>query len=96
MIKKLDAWAGDSTSSGGKKILIDSSLSTTLYYPMPMFLFKIGFLEKMDKHRKHFFWRKKKGKRSYHMIKWSKICRSKKKGGLRTLAANCEGKVSQN
>jgi hypothetical protein len=64
MIKKLDAWVGDSTSSGGKKILIDASVSTTLYYPMSMFLFKKSFLEKMDRHRKRFL-QKKKGRKSY-------------------------------
>jgi hypothetical protein len=47
-----------------------------------MFLFRKSFLEKMDKHHKRFFWQKKKGKKSYHMVKWCKICLSKKKGGL--------------
>jgi hypothetical protein len=49
---------------------------------MSMFLLKKSFLEKVDKHRKRFFWQKRKDKKSYYMVKWSKVCRSKKKGGL--------------
>jgi hypothetical protein len=33
-----------------------------------MFLFNKTFLEKADKHRKRFFWQKKKGKKCYHMV----------------------------
>jgi hypothetical protein len=40
------------------------------------------FLEKMDKHRRRFFWHGKKLKRGYYMVKWTKVCGSKKKGGL--------------
>jgi hypothetical protein len=69
-------------SSGGKKILIDASLSSVLYYPMSMFLLKKSFIEKVDKHRRRFFWQKNKNKKSYHMVRWTKVYRSKNKGGL--------------
>jgi hypothetical protein len=82
MINKLDAWVGNSVSSGGKKILIDASLSSILYYPMSMFLMNKTFLEKVDRHQKRFFWQKRKDKKSYHMVRWLKVCRSKGKGGL--------------
>jgi hypothetical protein len=36
----------------------------------------------MDKHRRRFFWACKKKKRNYYMVKWTKVCRSKGKGGL--------------
>jgi hypothetical protein len=36
----------------------------------------------MDKHCRGFFWHGKKLKKGYYMVKWSKVCRSKKKGGL--------------
>jgi hypothetical protein len=65
-----------------RNVLIDASLSSILYYLMYMFLFNKTFLEKADKHRKRFLWQKKKGKKCYHMVKWSKVCRSKSKGGL--------------
>jgi hypothetical protein len=75
LVKKLDAWIGISTSSGGKKILIDACLSTVLCYPMSMFFIKKCFLEKVDKYRKRFFWQKRKDKKSYYMLKWSKVCK---------------------
>jgi hypothetical protein len=49
---------------------------------MSMFLLNKTFIEKLDKHRRSFFWAGKKKKRKYHMVKWSRICRSKIKGGL--------------
>jgi hypothetical protein len=82
LVRKLDAWIGNNASSGAKKVLIDACLSSTLYYPMSMFLLNKTFLEKADKHRKRFFWQKKKDKKSYYMVSWDKVCRSKKKGGL--------------
>lgn len=49
---------------------------------MSMFLLNKNFIEKMDKHHRHFFWHKGKNKRAYHLVKWSRICRSKRIGGL--------------
>jgi hypothetical protein len=45
-----------------------------------MFLLNKTFVEKLDKHIRSFFWACKKKKN--HMVKWSRICRSKSKGGL--------------
>jgi hypothetical protein len=36
----------------------------------------------MDKLRRRFFWAGKKKKRGYYMVKWTKVCWSKNKGGL--------------
>jgi hypothetical protein len=57
---------GNSIFSGGKKILIDASFSSILYYPMSMFLLNKTFLEKVDKHQKKYFWQKKKDKKLSH------------------------------
>jgi hypothetical protein len=80
MLKKLDSWIGDSATSGGRLILLDSSLSGIPY--MSMFLLNKTFVEKLDRHRRHFFWAGRKKKRKYHLVKWTRICRSKSKGGL--------------
>jgi hypothetical protein len=55
MLKKLDSWIGDSATSGGRLILLDSSLSGIPYFYMSMFLLNKTFVEKLDKHRRHFF-----------------------------------------
>ena len=49
---------------------------------MSMYKLNKTFVEKIDKHRRRFFWHGKKEKKGYYMVKWSRVCRSKKKGGL--------------
>jgi hypothetical protein len=82
-IKKLDAWVGNSMSSGGRLILLDYSLSNVATYRMSMFYLNDTFIEKMNKHHRWVFWQHRNGKKSYHLVKWSRVCRSKIKGGLR-------------
>jgi hypothetical protein len=47
-----------------------------------MFLFRKSFLEKMDKHRKRFFWQKKKGKRVITWLNGAKFVGQKRKVAL--------------
>jgi hypothetical protein len=63
MMKKLNSWIGDSATSRGQLILLDSSISGIPYFYMSMFLLNKTFVEKLDKHRRSFFWagKKKKG-----------------------------------
>jgi hypothetical protein len=49
---------------------------------MSMTLLNKTFIEKVDTHRRHFFWHVKKLKKGYNMIKWSRVFRSRNKGGL--------------
>jgi hypothetical protein len=74
MVKKLDAWVGDSATSGGRLTLLDACLSGIPSYYMAMFLWNDTFIEKIDKHRRRFFWAGKKKKRKYHMVKWTRVC----------------------
>jgi hypothetical protein len=53
--KKLDTWQGNSLSYGGKTVLINSSLSNTPIYHMPMFLPPKTIIKRMDKFRRKFF-----------------------------------------
>jgi mannosylglycoprotein endo-beta-mannosidase len=59
-IKKLDAWIGGSNSSGGHLTLVNSSLSSLPSYFISLFYLNKSFLEKVDKHRRCFFWHGKK------------------------------------
>lgn len=67
---------------GGRLILMNSSLTSIVYYYMAMFLLPKMVIYKLDKHRKKLFWREFEANKRYHLVKWDRICRSKKKGGL--------------
>jgi hypothetical protein len=62
--------------------LINSSLSNAPIYQMSIYLLPKTIVSKMDKMRRIFLWQGGSTKRKYHLIKWTKICNSKKKGGL--------------
>jgi hypothetical protein len=50
--KKLDAWRGNSPSSGGRLVLVDASLSSFLLYHM---LVNKTFIEIIGKHGRRLF-----------------------------------------
>jgi hypothetical protein len=66
-------------SIDGRSTLIKGSLSSTVVYYMFMFLLPKTSIEKMEKTRKRFFWQGGKLKKKYHLVKWEKIWKSKKK-----------------
>jgi hypothetical protein len=49
---------------------------------MHMFLLPKTVIKRMDKRRRNFFWQGVSMKKKYHLVRWKKICKSKKKGGL--------------
>lgn len=49
---------------------------------MSMFLIPKTNIERMEKIMKRFFWQGGSLKKKYHLVKWGKICKPKKKGGL--------------
>jgi hypothetical protein len=79
--EKIDVWQGNCMSYGGRYVLINSSLSNTPIHHMSMFMVPKNVL-KMEKMRRKFFWQGGSLKRKYHIVKWSKVCKAKKKGGL--------------
>jgi hypothetical protein len=66
----------------GRSTLISSSLNSTPIYHMSIYLLPKAIVHKMDKTRRSFFWQGGGTKRKYHLIKWTIICKGKKKGGL--------------
>jgi hypothetical protein len=53
--KKMDVWQGGSLSMGGRKELINSSLSNSSIYHMSMFLIPKTNIKRLDKLRRTFF-----------------------------------------
>ena len=49
---------------------------------MSMYLLPKTVIKSMDKIRKRFFWQGGGTKKKYYLVKWSKICVPKNKGGL--------------
>jgi hypothetical protein len=48
---------------------------------MSMLLLNLSSIEKLNKHRMKKIGLERKKKRKYHMVKWSRVCRSNIKGG---------------
>jgi hypothetical protein len=63
-------------------ILINTSLSNSSIYHMSMFLMPKTTMKNLDKMRRRFFWQGGSLKKKYHLVKWSKVCKDKNKGGL--------------
>jgi hypothetical protein len=80
--KKLNVWKGGTMSIAGRSTLISSSLNNTPIYHMSIYLLPKTILNRLDKISRTFFWQGGGTKRKYHLIKWTRICKSKKKGGL--------------
>jgi hypothetical protein len=80
--KKLDVWQGNCLSYGGRSVLINSSLFNTPIYHMSMFMVPKTVIKRMDKMGRKLFCQGGSLKKKRHLVKWSKICKAKKKGGL--------------
>ena len=61
---------------------ICSSLNNSPIYHMSVFLLPKTTLKEIDKLRRTFFYQGGGTKRKYHLVRWFKLCKSKKKGGV--------------
>uniref|UniRef100_A0A453DWC1 Reverse transcriptase domain-containing protein n=1 Tax=Aegilops tauschii subsp. strangulata TaxID=200361 RepID=A0A453DWC1_AEGTS len=55
-LKRFEAWIGNAASMGGRLTLLDSVLTQLSIFHMSMWLMNKTFVEKLDKHRRRFFW----------------------------------------
>jgi hypothetical protein len=79
--KRLPTWQGRYLSSGGKSILIESSLSSLSMYTMGVYLLPEEAHHKTDSTRANFYWDSGLKKR-YHMVKWDDLAKPRDHGGL--------------
>jgi len=79
--KKLDVWKGGNMSIAGRTTLIEG-LNNSPVYHMSIYLLPKTTIECLDKIRRRFFWQGGGTKKKYHLVRWEKICKSKRKGGL--------------
>lgn len=80
--KRLDVWKGGSLTMVGRTTLICASLNNSPMYHMSVYLLPKTTVKEIDKIRRTFFWPGGGTKRKYHLVKWAKICKHKKKGGV--------------
>jgi hypothetical protein len=80
--KRLDSWKGSSLSVAGRITLINACLSNSPIYHMSMYLLPKTTIDNLDKRRKKFLWQGGGDKKKYHLVRWDKVCTSKKKVGL--------------
>jgi len=82
LVKRSDGWKGSVLSIGGRTVLIKSCLSSIPIYCMSMYLLLKTIIKRLDRTRKRFFWQGGGTKKKYFLVKWSRISKPKKKGGL--------------
>jgi len=80
--RRLSSWKCDALSSGGKAVILNSSLSSTPMYMMGVYLLYEGNYQALDSVRNNFFWQGTNKKRKYHMLKWEALIRPKAFGGV--------------
>lgn len=80
--KRLYVRQGSSMSIAGRSTLINSSLNNAPINHMSIYLLPKSIIYKLDGIIRKFFWQGGGTKKKYHLVKWDKICKHKKKGGL--------------
>lgn len=79
---RLQTWKCGHLSSGGKSILINSSLTSIPMYTMGFYWLYEGTHQRFDTSRGKFFWEGIGNKKKYHMIKWDAFDKPKEFGYL--------------
>ena len=72
--KKLGCWNGKNLSIGGRTLLINTSLSSSLLYMMSFYRIPVEKRKDFDKLRSGFLWSGKKEKNKYHLVNWKTVC----------------------
>ena len=69
-------------TAGGRRVLLNSVLSSLPMFMMSFFELPRGVLEKIDCFRSRFYWQNDQHERKYRLVKWNLICQPKLRGGL--------------
>jgi hypothetical protein len=67
-MNKLAIWKGGTMSIAGRVTLINASLSNSVIYHMSIYLMPKTVTNRMDKHRRMFFWQGAVPKRSTDLV----------------------------
>jgi hypothetical protein len=84
---KLAGWKASLLSMAGRHVLIQSVTSAIPEYLMQGTLLPAKVCKKVDKVNRNFLWGSTLVKKKVHMVRWEKVTRPKKFGGLGLVAA---------
>lgn len=76
--KRIDVWQGNSLTIAGRKWLINSILANVPTSHMSMFVLLKTVVYRLEKEMRKVFWQRGSTKKKYRLVRWNKICKSKK------------------
>ena len=79
---KLNKWKKYNLSWGGRSTLCKSVLSNLPTYYMSTFLMPEKVVSSLERSMRNFFWEGHKGGKLNHLVKWEKVTKDQKDGGL--------------
>ena len=82
VMSKLARWKAKYLSFVGRTVLIKSVMSVVPNYVMQGVALPVHICDKLDKINRDFLWSSTNEKRRMHMVRWSKVIKSKDDGGL--------------
>ncbi|KAL9664765.1 hypothetical protein QQ045_020172 [Rhodiola kirilowii] len=80
--QKLASWKSTNLSMAGRVVLIKSVLCNLPLYYASMYKMPITVAQEMERTQRRFLWGSSDLRRKIHYVKWSKITKPKKYGGL--------------
>ncbi|XP_057811890.1 uncharacterized protein LOC131026138 [Salvia miltiorrhiza] len=80
--KKTKDWKRIFLSGAGKMILIQSVLQSIPTYLMSCFALSAQVCQQLNNVAARFFWGQKEDERRIHWLSWTKLCQTKRNGGL--------------
>jgi ribonuclease HI len=80
--KRLDNWKTKFLTQAGKEVLLKAVVQAIPTYSMGVFQLPIGLCKELNQMMQHFWWSHMSKNSKIHWMSWSKMGRSKYKGGL--------------
>lgn len=82
MRRKLGNWKANMLSLAGRRVLVQSALSTLPTYTMQVLALPMGVCKDIDKLCRDFLWGDNGDMRRVHLVNWQEVCVPRDKGGL--------------
>lgn len=91
--RRLSGWKANVLSLAGRATLVQSVTSSIPTYTMQTLKIPKKICSNIDKLNRNFLWGQKEDKNRIHLVKWKKVCKPKKFGGLGIRACDDNNKA---